>query len=560
MYTPYHASIPALVVAFLMNAPALSANEGICTDSIQESFGPGAEGELFSSATYVEVGGYPRLKLVADAFPGTWGTWISPSVDSTVLSFEVSFRFSLKNADGGPGDGFCFFWGDLSDTSGTRTSGGEWGLEAFIADGEGLSIGFSSYPAREANGVNALWGGMEFAFEPFAYDLVRYNEYEAAADPMNMATATVAWARDTGVIVTIALPTFPPQVIFLDKGQDETEQIDPTDWSFGFAARNGSIDQDVLIGDLEFNAIVQCPNQSIPQDIDGDCVVQGADLGLILANWGRCGSGECTGDIDGDGVVGGGDLGLLLGAWGEECKEETSSDRTSMRPVGTTNSLQGYLEYLPEDYASRDDWALMITLHGIGENGDGTSLQLDRVRSHGPPRLIGENRWPLSESTAGDAFVILSPQNATPDCHDPVNIDAFIRYAIDTYSIDPRRVYLTGLSCGGIGTWEYLRYFLQDDMLAAVVPICGDGRPAFQDRACDLGVLPIWAFHGDQDAKIPVEGTLEPMSGIDACFDPIAVDARTTIYPGVGHDSWSATYDLSAGHDIYAWMLSHQND
>lgn len=541
---------------------ALATNSEPCIESIEESFGPAAEGELFSAATYVNVGGNPRLKLVADGFAGTWGTWVSPAINGTVTKFDVSFRFSLKNLGGGPGDGFSFLWGDLSDTFGTRMSGGEWGIEAFVADSSGLSVGFASYPALNTNGVNGRWGGADFAFEPFAYDLVRYDDYEEAADPLNMATATVSWTRDTGVIVTIALPTFPPQVIYLDKGQNQTEEIDPTGWSFGFAARNGEIDQDVLIGDLLIITEVECPDTSIPADLDGDCKVLGSDLGLLLANWGECGSAPCIGDINQDGGVDGGDLGQMLGAWGEEgeCKEEASSDRASMRPAGTTDSTQGYWEYLPEQYESRNDWALMITLHGIGANGNGSSLELDRVLSYGPPSLIANNNWPLSNSNAGDEFVILSPQNSTPDCHDSVDIDAFVRYAIDAYGVDPQRVYLTGLSCGGIGTWEYLRTFVQDDLLAAVVPICGDGRPAFQDRGCSLGSVPIWAFHGDLDMTIPVEGTLEPMADLNGCVDPVAVDLRTTIYPGVGHDSWSATYDLSAGHDIYAWMLSHQND
>ena len=541
---------------------ALATNESPCTETLEESFGSGSVGELFSSSAYVNVAGYPRLKLVSDAFPGTWGTWVAPAQDATVIEFHVSFRFSFKNANGGPGDGFSFLWGDLSETSGTRMSGGEWGVEAFVADGAGLSIGFASYPAAGANGVNGRWGGTDFAFEPFAYDLVRYDDYEVAADPLNMATATVSWNRDTGVMVTIALPTFPPQVIHLDKGQNQTEEIDPTGWSFGFSSRNGEIDQDVLIGDLFITTEVACPDTSIPADLDGDCKVHGSDLGLLLANWGVCGFDRCIGDINQDGGVDGGDLGQMLSAWGEEveCKVGFPADRVSMRPKGTTESTQGYWEYLPDQYGSRNDWALMITLHGLGENGSGSSLELDRVRSYGPQSLIASNNWPLSISSAGDEFVILSPQNSSPDCHDPIEIDAFIRYAIDVYGIDPQRVYLTGLSCGGIGTWEYLRMFVQDDLLAAVVPICGDGRPAFQQRGCELGAVPIWAFHGDQDDVVLVEGTLSPMSDLDGCVDPVAIDLMTTIYRGVGHDSWSATYDLSAGNDIYAWMLSHRNE
>ena len=381
MNTGLHASI-LLLGCFGQSAVVMAESNRPCIESIDETFGRGAVGELYSAATYVNVAGNPRLKLVADSFNGTWGTWVAPAIDQSVIEFHASFRFSFKNANGGPGDGFSFLWGDLSDASGTRMSGGEWGVEAFVTDGAGLSIGFDSYPALGDNGVDGRWGGVEFAFEPFDFELARYNDYEEAADPLNMATATVSWTRDTGVIVTIALPTFPPQVIFVDQGQDQTESIDPSGWSYGFAARNGSIDQDVLIGDLVITTIVECPDESLPADLDGDCRVDGADLALLLAQWGACKSGACIGDLDQDGQVDGNDLAQLLGAWGQEitCRKSSPGDRFSMRPLGTTPAGQGYLEYLPEGYASKeDDWPLMIVLHGIGSNG--TSLDSAAVES-----------------------------------------------------------------------------------------------------------------------------------------------------------------------------------
>ena len=93
---------------------------------------------------------------------------------------------------------------------------------------------------------------------------------------------------------------------------------------------------------------------------------------------------------------------------------------------------------------------------------------------------------------------------------------------------------------------------------AAVVPICGNGIDAWNQRGCLLGNMPMWAFHGDADGTIPVQGSIVPLTGVAACTSPVAADARLTIYPGVGHDSWTATYNLSAGHDIYAWLLTHR--
>ena len=93
--------------------------------SFTEDFGPGAVGELFNTAVYADVFGNNRLKLVSDGQSGTFGTWISPSIEDTIVSMDVTFKFSFKNEAGGPGDGFAFVWGDLSDTSGIRAEGGE---------------------------------------------------------------------------------------------------------------------------------------------------------------------------------------------------------------------------------------------------------------------------------------------------------------------------------------------------------------------------------------------------------------------------------------------------
>ncbi|MBC02549.1 MAG: hypothetical protein CMJ34_04485 [Phycisphaerae bacterium] len=301
----------------LLAAGAMTfAGDETCEVSIDETFARGASGDLYERAVLVQLSGNPRLKLVSDFQPGTWGTWRSDTVEETVTAFTASFRFSLKNQGGGPGDGFSFLWGDMSDDFGTRMAGGEWGLEAFVADGGGLSVGFVTYPGGGGNGVNGRWGGTDFAFSPFTYDLVRWDDDQVAGDPNNMATATVSWTRQAGTTVTIALPTFPPQTIWSDAGQAQTASVDPTGWSFGLAARNGGIDQDVLIGDLSIEVVVECPPDTDPADLNGDGSINGADLGLLLSAWGTCTENPCLGDLTGDGVVDGADLGLVLSGWG----------------------------------------------------------------------------------------------------------------------------------------------------------------------------------------------------------------------------------------------------
>jgi hypothetical protein len=86
--------------------------------------------------------------------------------------------------------------------------------------------------------------------------------------------------------------------------------------------------------------------------------------------------------------------------------------------------------------------------------------------------------------------------------------------------------------------------------------LSGVGNAAWAQAGCNLRAVAIWGFHGDADNINPVAGTSQPLTALMNCPMPPRRDARLTIYPGVGHyDSWAPTYDLTAGHDIYAWML-----
>lgn len=191
---------------------------------------------------------------------------------------------------------------------------------------------------------------------------------------------------------------------------------------------------------------------------------------------------------------------------------------------------------------------MLVFLHGLGENGDG-STQLGTVLTHGPPKLIGADQWPGQVP-----FVVLSPQNSSLLCPTVEDIHAFLAYAIETYDVAPDRVCLTGLSCGATGAWNYLAEHLDSQVTAAAL-IAGEGRFAWNGAGCDLGQVPIWGIHGDVDPLVSAQGTIDPITSLLAC-EPTP-DARMTIYPGIGHDSWTQTYDLSTGHNIYAWLLEH---
>ena len=182
---------------------------------------------------------------------------------------------------------------------------------------------------------------------------------------------------------------------------------------------------------------------------------------------------------------------------------------------------------------------------------------LKKILANGPPSLIRSNkwapRWPM---------IVLSPQ-----CHDswwiPSKVHQLIKTIIHNYRINAHRIYLTGLSMGGYGTFAYIEAYSTAGFVAACVPICGGGNPSLASRYMNT---PLWAFHGEADATVSVSNSINTVKAINA-LEP-AVRAKLTIYPNVGHDSWDMTYDGSGmgkeshSYDpfdisIYDWMFQY---
>jgi predicted peptidase len=193
-----------------------------------------------------------------------------------------------------------------------------------------------------------------------------------------------------------------------------------------------------------------------------------------------------------------------------------------------------YLLYLPEDYADGADWPLMLFLHGAGERGD----SLDMVAVHGPPRLIREGR--------SFPFIVASPQLPAGQFWHPGTLQVLLDDLVARYRVDEERIYVTGLSMGGFGTWALAMD--RPERFAAIAPVCGGGDLA---RVCSLRALPAWAFHGAQDDVIPVRRSQELVDALDACGGTV----RFTVYPEAGHDSWTETY---ANPELYDWLLQHR--
>ncbi len=197
-----------------------------------------------------------------------------------------------------------------------------------------------------------------------------------------------------------------------------------------------------------------------------------------------------------------------------------------------------YLLFLPVDYEQRHDpWPLLLFLHGAGERG----YDLDKVKAHGPPKIV--------ETRNDFPFVVLSPQ-CCPGGEWQRGWDAeiliqLVDHALQEHRVDPERVYLTGLSMGGYGTWRLAARY--PDRFAAIVPICGGGDPRDAER---LLHVPVWAFHGEQDDVVPLIESERMVRAVQQAGG----DAKLTIYHDLAHDSWTRAYD---DPDLYAWLLSH---
>lgn len=214
----------------------------------------------------------------------------------------------------------------------------------------------------------------------------------------------------------------------------------------------------------------------------------------------------------------------------------------SFKASATHELALQYLLFLPKGYDENGSkkWPLMLFLHGAGERG----TNLNKVTVHGPPKIV--------KNQTDFPFVLVSPQCPSGQTWDDETVLALLDDVIKTYKIDPRRVYLTGLSMGGFGTWSLA--INHPDRFAAVAPICGGGSTINillpgQGKQSALRNLPIWAFHG---AKDPVVKLYESERMVEAFKAAGNTNVQLTVYPEAGHDSWTETYN---NDELYKWFL-----
>ncbi|TGV02476.1 carboxylesterase family protein [Flavivirga rizhaonensis] len=226
--------------------------------------------------------------------------------------------------------------------------------------------------------------------------------------------------------------------------------------------------------------------------------------------------------------------------------------------LGDTNAGFGHYIYTPSEYnSSTSEYPLLVFLHGSGERGNSETNPdiLKKVLVNGPPKLIEKNQW-----SPKYPMIVASPQLPSGNWN-PEDIHNFITYLITNYKINTKRIYLTGLSLGGFGSFNYVSKYGSEAYVAAIVPIAGGGNKNSGDKFI---TIPVWAFHGDNDNVVSYNKSIDMVNAINK-ENPNTL-AKLTIYPNVGHNSWSRTYNASGMGDesseydtfdtsIYDWMF-----
>jgi predicted peptidase len=245
-------------------------------------------------------------------------------------------------------------------------------------------------------------------------------------------------------------------------------------------------------------------------------------------------------------------LPLLLGFSG--CANLKNS--TAMKPGQTAQKFflerkqvlsADYLLFLPNGYDANatNRWPLILFLHGAGERGSNIWL----VAKHGPPKIdTTETNFP---------FIVVSPQCPEGKIWSNDLLLALLDEIEKKYAVDTHRVYLTGLSMGGFGTWSL--GLSHPEKFAAIAPICGGGdtllltlaRDYDPEKLAQIKSLGVWAFHGGKDATVAPDESKHMVAALKKIG---CEDVKLTIYPEATHNSWTQTY---ANPELFAWFLQH---
>jgi len=226
----------------------------------------------------------------------------------------------------------------------------------------------------------------------------------------------------------------------------------------------------------------------------------------------------------------------------DKSRKETPEERAKRRLMWLEDKVDQdakeelhYWLYLPVNYGEKKRCPLVLFLHGAGERGD----DLEKVKVHGPPKLV--------EQRSDCPAIVVSPQCPNERIWSPTRLSLLLDKCMGTLKVDPDRVYVTGLSMGGFGTWAFCAQ--EPERFAAAVPICGGGDVTKAARLVDL---PIHVFHGAKDTVVTLDHSQKMVDAIRAAG---GTRVELTVYPEAKHDSWTETY---ANDDVAKWLLGRK--
>ncbi len=243
---------------------------------------------------------------------------------------------------------------------------------------------------------------------------------------------------------------------------------------------------------------------------------------------------------------------LLAGSAMSQPNHETGFLNRSVSSGGTNHLYQ---VFVPRDYDPAVQWPVILFLHGSGERGHDGSRPTQE--GFGETLRWNPERWP--------ALVVFpqAPHEASWVGAAGETAMAALEATVAAFSTDPDRLYLTGLSLGGQGTWHLAHE--HPGRFAALVPVCGfiDGNGRYpgvmpSSEADPYGVLaaelagtPIWIFHGADDPVVPVEGARK----MAAALKQAGAQVRFSELPGVGHNAWDPAYSQE---ELATWIFSQK--
>ena len=215
--------------------------------------------------------------------------------------------------------------------------------------------------------------------------------------------------------------------------------------------------------------------------------------------------------------------------------------------------LLNYRIHIPANMDIKKQYPLVLFLHGAGERGNDNKRQL----IHGAKDILdySENNMPAiiiaPQCPAGEQWVNIPWANLSHTM--PAEPSDSMRLTIELLnkltrelSVDEKRIYVTGLSMGGFGTWDIIQRY--PDIFAAAIPICGGGDTSLAPK---LIGIPLWAFHGGADMTVKTVRSQDMIAAIKKAGG----NPKYTEYEGVTHDSWTRTY---ANQDVLKWLFSQK--